>query len=138
MRLTARDAVAAVLAGVAVLVLLALTLGWDWPVITDFRAGTIALWVLGVAMCPLTWIGVQAATGDGAARSALQNRLGLGRSYYTFMSALAFAATVLLVWGVVAPGQAVFVTLAIVVIGLWVISTARRAIAPAPRTSIPT
>lgn len=134
MGLTRRDAVTAVLAAAAVLALLAVTLGWGWPIITGYRWGTVALWVLGVAMCPLTWIGLQAAFGDDSARSALQTGLGLSRTYYTFMSALGFGATVLLVWGVAAPGPAVFVALGAVVIGLWLISTARRLIAPAPRT----
>lgn len=134
MGLTRRDAVAAVLAAAAVLVLLAVTLSWDWPLITGYRSGTVALWVLGVAMCPLTWIGLQAAFGDDSARAVLQTRLGLNRTYYTFMSALGFGATVLLVWGVVAPGPAVFAALAAVVIGLWLISTARRLIAPPSRT----
>lgn len=137
MRLTWRDAVTTVLAAAAALVLLAVTLGWGWPVITDYRVAAVVLWVLGVAMCPMAWMGVQAAVGDSDARAALQGQLGVNRTYYQFMSVLALAATVLLVWGVVAPALAVVVALAAVVIGMWLISTTRRAIAPAPRTPAP-
>lgn len=135
MRLTRRDAVTAVLAAAAVLVLLAVTQGWEWPLITGYRSGTVALWVLGIAMCPLTWTGVQAAFGDSG-RAALQSRLGLNRAYYTFMSALGFAATVLLVWGLVASGLAVFVAMGAMVIGLWLTATARRVIATTPQTPV--
>ena len=136
MGLTRRDAVAATLAAAAVLVLLAVTLGWDWPLIAGYRPGSVALWVLGVAMCPLTWIALRAAFGDDSARAALRTRLGLNRTYYTLMSAFGFLATVLLVWGVVAPGPAVFVALAAVVIGLWLISTARRLVTPTSRATV--
>lgn len=136
MGLTHRDAVTAVLAAAAVLVLLAVILGWDWPLVAGYRPGSVALWVLGVAMCPLTWTGVRAAFGDYSARAALQTGLGLNRTYHTLMSALGFVATALLVWGVVAPGPAAFVALAAVVIGLWLISTAHHLIAPITRTPV--
>lgn len=137
MALKGRDAVAAVLAAAAILVLLAVVLGWDWPLIADYRAGSVVLWALGVAMCPLTWTGIQAVFGDRGAHSALEGRLGLPRAYYAFMSALGFAATMLLIWGMVAPGPAVFATLAGVVVGLWLIATGRRALATGPRTKAP-
>lgn len=129
MKLTWIDAATTVLAAVAVAVMLALTLGWSWPLLVDYRAGAIALGVIGIAMCPLSWTGLRAAFGDGTAREALQNRLGLGGPYYTVMSALAFVAVVLIAWGIVAPGQAVFLALGVVVVGMWLIATGRHALA---------
>jgi len=51
MRLTWRDGITTVLAALVVLVTLAATQGWDWPLLGSERAAVAALTVLGYAMC---------------------------------------------------------------------------------------
>jgi len=51
MRLTWRDGVAAVFAGLIVLIVLAVTGSWGWPLLGSYRAGIVALVLLAVPMC---------------------------------------------------------------------------------------
>lgn len=51
MKLTFRDLLGGVLAAAAVLVALDVTNAWGWPLLGDARAGTVALGVIGFAMC---------------------------------------------------------------------------------------
>ena len=51
MRLTWRDGVAALFAVVVGLITLAVTQGWGWPLLGSYRAGIVALALVGVPMC---------------------------------------------------------------------------------------
>src|SRR5690349_25146667 len=51
MRFTIKDFIGAVLAAAAVVVAIAVTYGWGWPLLSDYRAGTVALGVIGISMC---------------------------------------------------------------------------------------
>ena len=51
MRLTRRDGVATVMAGLVAAVALAVTRSWDWPMLGSYRAGVAALGVIGWSMC---------------------------------------------------------------------------------------
>src|SRR5690242_13529845 len=51
MRLTGKDFIGTLLAAAAILVALDVTNAWGWPVINGYRAGVIALTVIGFGMC---------------------------------------------------------------------------------------
>src|SRR3990172_11415356 len=51
MRLTWKDGVTTLFAVAVVLVTMSVVQGWDWPLLGSYRAGTVALVVLGMGMC---------------------------------------------------------------------------------------
>lgn len=123
MKLSWRDGVTTLLAVVVGAIAFALTSGWSWPLVGDARTAAIAIWVLGVAMCPVTWAAVAAVTGDAEARSAIGTGLGLATRYYQAMSALAIVPTGLAIWAVIAPAAGVVVAEAAFVVVMWLIAT---------------
>jgi hypothetical protein len=112
MQLTWRDGAATVLAALVVIVLVAVTQAWSWPLLGDYRSGVIALTILGFAMCS---VGLQVAEGT-AAESFRRPPMILG-------SVLGVAALVLVVTGLIFATGALFVALAIVVLALWFLTT---------------
>jgi hypothetical protein len=110
MRFTSKDVVGTLLAATAVLVALALTNGWGWPLLGDYRAGTIALAVIGFAMC--------GAASDYTAAS-------WSHPLVVLASILGVAALGLVVAGLVWATAALFVWLAVVIVALWFVSTVR-------------
>jgi hypothetical protein len=118
MRLTIRDAIGTLLAAAAVLVALDLTYGWGGPLLGDYRAGTVALAVIGFAMCG-------AASDYGTVR---------GPDPFVVLAALlGIAALGLVIGGLVAPSATMFVWLAVVIVALWFVSTVRHLVTPASR-----
>ena len=114
MRLTLRDGAATALAALAVLVTLAVTQGWAWPLLGGYRAGILALTLTGIAMC---------ATGAGAvAGSTMKEPLAV------IVSVLGVAALVLIVLGLVAGTQTPFVGLAAVLVAMWFFTTVHHAV----------
>lgn len=79
MRLTWRDGAATTMAGLVLAILLAATQAWSWPLLGDFRAGVVALAIVGFAMCSVGMVAgpsefrhplVILASGLGVAGSA--------------------------------------------------------------------
>jgi hypothetical protein len=122
MKLTFRDAITTVLAGLVGAVVLAVTQGWAWPALGSPRAGILALGVLGIAMCS---IGTRSE--DMATKDALVRHPGMIAG-----SALGGVALVLLVAGLVVGSEALLVVFAIDLLLLWAIATLRHAVAPTP------
>jgi peptidoglycan/LPS O-acetylase OafA/YrhL len=115
MRLTSKDVVGTGLVVAAVLVAAAVINGWSWPLLGDYRAGTIALAVIGFGMC---------AAASDYSQARWSNPLVL------LASALGIAALVLIVAGLIwATAELVF-WLAAVIVGLWFVSTARHLFTP--------
>ena len=128
MGLTRRDAVTTVLAVVVALIAANLVQELGWPVVSDYRIATLAFWVIGVAMCPMTWWAVEAALGDAEAGRVLRHKLGLNGAYYGAMSGVALLATIALIWGIVAPSAAVALIVGAFTFGMWLAATSWHAI----------
>src|SRR5690349_13180763 len=110
MRFTIKDIIGAVLAAAAVVVAVAVTYGWGWPLLTDYRAGTVALGVIGIAMC--------AAASETTAWKATD-------PFLVTASALGFLALGLIVAGLIWATAEIFVGLTAVIVLLWFVATAR-------------
>ena len=109
MRLTWRDGTATILAGIVFAVLLAVTQGWAWPLLGDYRAGVVVLAIAGVAMCT---VGMQ--INDAAA---------FKQPVVILASLLGVLSLVLIVLGLVFATQALFVTLGFTLLTLWILTT---------------
>ena len=123
MRLTRRDAFTTLVMAACTAVLLAVTRGWDWPLLGSYRTGTLALGVLGQAMCA------------GGARDVMSMKKDGG--YIAAMSVLGGGALVLVIVGLITASEAAFVALWAVILGMWIVSTIRHAIQPAATKGTP-
>jgi peptidoglycan/LPS O-acetylase OafA/YrhL len=116
MRLTRRDGFTTLVMAACTAVLLAVTQGWDWPLLGSYRTGTLALGILGQAMCA------------GGARDVMSLKKNGG--YIAAMSVLGGGALVLVVVGLITSSEPVFVALWAVILGMWIVSTVRHAVQP--------
>ncbi len=123
MGVTWRDALAAVLVALAVLVTIALVAGWGLPLIGDAVAGGIAVLVIGFAACVVGGgpTGIAAMLKPGA-------RDGTGVSFLGIGSVLALLTTGLLVAVIVLNSITLLVWATIALAALWVVTTAHHAI----------
>jgi hypothetical protein len=112
MQLTWRDGAGTVLAALVVAVLLAVTQAWSWPLLGDYRAGVIALTVLGFLGCS---VGLRVTEGSAAE--------SFKRPFMVIGSMLGAAALVLVIAGLIWATEALFVALAIVLLALWLVTT---------------
>ena len=55
MRVGLRDVWATLLTALAVGMGLSVTQGWDWPLLGDYRAASIAMLLVGLVACPTSW-----------------------------------------------------------------------------------
>jgi hypothetical protein len=115
MRFTVKDFVGSMLAAAAVAVTLAVTNGWGWPLLGDYRAGTIALAVIGFAMC--------SAASDYSTVRGTQPLVVLA-------AILGVAALALMIGGLIWATATIFVWFAAVIVALWFVTTLRHAITP--------
>ena len=115
MRLNSKDLVGGLLAAAAVLVALDVTNGWGWPLLGDYRAGTIALGVIGFAMCG-------AASDYSTVRSP--------NPLLILAGILGVAALGLLIGGLIWATATLLIWLAAVIVALWAVSTLRHVITP--------
>lgn len=118
MQLTWRDGAATILAALVVAVLLAVTQAWSWPLLGDYRSGVVALATLGFAMCA---VGLQVP--EGAAAESFK------RAPMILASVLGAGALVLVIAGLILANEALFAALAIVLLALWLLTTADHAVA---------
>jgi hypothetical protein len=123
-----RHAVGTLLVAGAVGVTLSVVYGWNWPLIGDARAGVIALFVLSYPSCLFA---------QSPARMAAAIRRETTLSPFLVMAAvLGSAALVLMIAGVIMNSVTVLVGSAIVVIAIWVVTTAHRFAEARPRPSL--
>lgn len=131
MRLTWRDGVAALFAVVVGLITVAVTREWGWPLLGSYRAGIVALALVGVPMC---LIGGYAFWDSPAFRHP---RLILKDPFLTAAAALGLVAVAVLVVGVdhrdpgalCRPGRGHG--------GLWILTTTHHAVEQRPGIDIP-
>jgi hypothetical protein len=117
MRLTWRDATTTLLAAVAVLVALAVTNAWGWPLLGDYRAGTVALTLVGFGMC---------TSGTAMAKARWSD------PFVVIATLLGVAALALVVAGLIYATQPLFVALAVDIVALWFVSTVRHVVEEQP------
>jgi hypothetical protein len=113
MRLTWRDALTTLLAGAVVVLTLAVTQGWGWPLLGGYGAGTVALAIAGLTMC---------AVGGSSARTP-----SAGTAFVVIASVLGVAALGLVIASLIVQSQTLFITLAASILLLWALTTARHA-----------
>jgi uncharacterized membrane protein YccC len=116
MRVSFKDAFATLLAAFAALVALAVLGGWGWPLLGGYRAGTIALGVIGIAMCA---IGSDYSTVRGL------------DPFVAVAGVLGVAVLGLVIAGLIWATAALFVWLAVTILVLWLVTTVRHVITPA-------
>ncbi|SRR6266700_3210467 len=120
MRLTLRDGFATILAGLTVLVALAVTGNWGWPLLGSYR------WGVGV----LAVIGLLAGCGYAAASWSFRD------PFIVTGSVLGVAALCLIVAGLIAGTQVLFVALALDLIALWAVATIRHVFEGVPQAPV--
>ncbi len=118
MRLTWRDGVTTILAGCTVAIAMAVAQGWGWPLLGSVAAGVAVLGAVGLAMCVL------GASTDSAP--------SLKDPFTAVMSVLGSVALVLIVVGLIMANEAVFMTLTVVILVMWLVSTTSHAISARP------
>jgi hypothetical protein len=116
MKISFKDATATVLAALAALVALAVINDWGWPLLSGYRAGTIALGVIGFGMCT---VGSDYSTVHGP------------DPFVVVAGLLGVAALGLAIAGLIWATGALFVWLAVTILLLWLVTTVRHVLTPA-------
>jgi hypothetical protein len=130
MRLTWRDGLTAVLAVVVAVVAVAVLQQWGWPLLGSYRAGMVALGVIGLAMCGVG--------GYQFWNTAFDRPGSIMKDAFLIVGlVLGVAATTVLVIGLTTGTQAPFVWMVAVIGVLWVVATARHAVEEVPRGTHP-
>jgi hypothetical protein len=114
MRLTLRDGVTTILMGLVAAVVLAVTQSWGWPLLGSYRSGVGVLGVVGITMCSI----------GGSSLEASSFRSPLVR----LASVLGGVAAVLIVGGLIAGTETLFLALAGDIGVLWAVATLRHAL----------
>lgn len=115
MRITWRDGVTTVLAGLTVAIAFAVTQEWGWLLLGSVTAGVGVLALVGLAMCSLS--------GSTSSPPLSKN------PYTVTMSLLGAGALVLIVIGLFTGSEPVFVALAATTLVMWLVSTTAHVIA---------
>jgi hypothetical protein len=116
MRLTWRDGMTTFLAGLTVVIALAVTQDWGWPLLGSYR------WGVGV----LAVVGLTAGCGYRTATWSV------GDPFIWMGSALGVVALGLIVAGLIVGTQVLFVALAVDLVALWIVATIHHAVGPVP------
>jgi hypothetical protein len=124
MKLTWRDGATTILAGLAVVAVVAALQGWGWPLLGSIAAGVGVVGVLGWAMCLLS----------GSTRSVPSMK----DPFTIAMSVLGSVALVLIIVGVITASEVVLVALAAVIVLMWVASTSAHLVRRQPAAQIHT
>ena len=114
MKVSFKDATATLLAALAALVALAVVNGWGWPLLGGYRAGTIALGVIGFGMCA---VGSDYSTVRGL------------DPFVVVAGLLGVAALGLAIAGLIWSTATLFVWLAVTILLLWLVTTVRHILA---------
>jgi hypothetical protein len=120
MKVSFKDVTATMLAAFAALVALAVINDWGWPLLSGYRAGTIALGVIGFGMCA---IGSDYSTVRGL------------DPFVVVAGLLGVAAIGLVIGGLIWATATVFVWLAVTLLLLWLVTTVRHVLTPAGKFS---
>jgi hypothetical protein len=114
MGLTWKDLITTILAAGVFGIYYAMGKGIDLPVISGYRSAILVLGILGIAMCALSG-------GGGTA--------GGFNPFIAIISALGFAAFLLIIYGLITGAKIAFVLLSFTILAMWALATFRHAIA---------
>jgi hypothetical protein len=120
MKLTWKDGAATILVGAAAAATLAVTKGWDWPLLGSYRWGVVMLAVVGVITCA-----VAGGAGEGIATkepATFEGPLG------ALARLLHLAVPAILLIGLIAPSAGVVLAMGADVLALWVVGTIHHAV----------
>lgn len=131
MRLAWKDGVAALFAVVVGMITLAVTQSWGWPLLASYRSGIVALAVVGVPMCLVGGYRFWESPAFSHPHLILKD------PFLTAAAALGLVAVGLLVAGLIAATQVLFVALAGVMGVLWIIATVHHAVEERPGIDVP-
>jgi cytochrome bd-type quinol oxidase subunit 2 len=109
MHLTWKDGLATLLAAAVVLVAVAVVQGWGWPLLGSYRAGSVAILILGMGMCATG----NSATQDGSVKDP----------YVAITTVLGIVTLGIAIWAIVADTETSMIALTASTITLWAIST---------------
>jgi hypothetical protein len=115
MKVWFKDATATLLAALAAVVALAVINGWGWPLLSGYRAGTIALAVIGFGMCT---VGSDYSTVRGL------------DPFVLIAGLLGVTALGLAIAGLIWATATLFVWLAVTILLLWLVTTVRHLLTP--------
>jgi hypothetical protein len=124
MKLTWRDGATTILAGLAVVAVVAAMQGWGWPLLGSIAAAVGVVGAIGWAMCML-----------GGATGSVPS---MKDPFTIAMSVLGSVALVLIIAGVITASEGVLVALAAVIVLMWVASTSAHLIRRRPAVQIHT
>ena len=102
--------------------------GWNWPLIGDARAGVIALFVLSYPSCLV-------AQAPARMAAAIRHDTTWG-AFLVIATGLGAVALVLLILGLITNSVTVLVSVAIVVVAIWAVTTTHRLMKPGPLPSL--
>ena len=124
MKLTWRDGAETALAGLVVVIALAVTDDWGWPLLGSARAGVVALAIVGQTMC------VVARTPSVVEAWLASPRKDPGIAIAAVLGALALG---LVIAGLIVGTDAVLLALAFTLVTLWAVTTSIHAVeGPSP------
>ena len=126
MKLTWKDGATTILAGLAVVAVVAALQGWGWPLLGSVAAAVGVVGAIGWAMCML-----------GGATGSVPS---MKDPFTVVMSVLGSIALILIIVGVITASEGVLVALAAVTIVMWMVSTTAHVLKgqqPATRHAIP-
>lgn len=128
MGLNWRDAVGTLLVAAAVAVTLSVLYDWNWPLISDARAGVIALFVLSYPSCLV-------AQAPARMAAAMHHETAWG-PFLVMGTALGALALVLMVAGAIFNSVTLLVASAIAVVAIWIVTTIHHLVEAGPRPSL--
>lgn len=118
MKLGWRDGVGTVLAAGIASFTLAVTSGWDWPLLGSPRSATLVMFALGYAGCMVAIGGTKMTAAGDLVRGP----------FMIAASVLGAAALVVAVVSLIAGTEAMVVALGVVLLLQWLVTTARHSI----------
>lgn len=124
MKLTWKDGATTILAGLAVVAVVAALQGWGWPLLGSVAAAVGVVGAIGWAMCLL-----------GGATGSVPS---MKNPFTVVMSVLGSIALVLIIVGVISSSEGVLVALAVVTVAMWMTSTTAHVIRRQPTAQIHT
>lgn len=122
MKLTWKDGATTILAGLAVVAVVAALQGWGWPLLGSIAAGVGVVGAIGWAMCLL-----------GGATGSVPS---MKNPFTLVMSVLGSIALILIIVGVITGSEGVLVALAAVTVLMWVASTSAHVMRGQPTTAM--
>jgi hypothetical protein len=122
MRITWKDGMTTFLLGMVVLLAMAATQGWDWPLMGSYRSASMVVFAAGIGMCALG--------GSTTTTASVKDD-----PYVAFGAVLGTASLVVWLLVLITGSEAWFVTLVASIAILWAVATVHHLMRRAPRVA---